>query len=124
MINTITNFMILFGISTFVIIISIPDILIVASYAQPVGKEILLGPNPFKGGDDTYTLDSVTIDKDDTVMWINKDFGIHTITENQGSFSSKDLRPDQSFEYTFENVGTYGYHCKLHPEMMGKIIVN
>lgn len=104
MINTITNFMILFSISTFVIIISIPDIFIVTSCAQPVGKEILIGPNPSKGGDDTYTPDNITIDKGDRVMWIHKDFGIPTITENQGSFSSKDLRPDQSFAYTFESV--------------------
>lgn len=59
-----------------------------------------------------------------TVIWINKDFGIHTVTENQGLFGSEDLRPDQTFEYTFENGGTYDYHCKLHPEMVGKIIVN
>jgi plastocyanin len=30
---------------------------------------------------------------------------------------------DVIFEYTFENGGTYDYHCKLHPEMVGKIIV-
>lgn len=57
-------------------------------------------------------------------MWANKDFGIHTVTDNQGSFSSNDLRPDQTFEHIFNSIGTYDYHCKLHPNMIGKIIVN
>jgi plastocyanin len=46
------------------------------------------------------------------------------VTENQELFSSKDLRPDQTFEYTFDDAGIYEYHCKLHPEMVGKIVVN
>ena len=66
----------------------------------------------------------VTINQGKTVIWTNKDFGIHTVTEDQGLFSSKDLRPDQTFEYTFDSAGTFDYHCKLHPTMTGKIIVN
>lgn len=120
--NTITNFVILASIST--IIISMTDNFLANSYAQSAGKEIVIGPNPSKDGDDVYNPNNITINKGDKVMWINKDFGIHTITENQGLFGSKDLRPDQIFEYTFEDAGTYEYHCKLHPEMVGKIIVN
>jgi plastocyanin len=92
-------------------------------FAQTAVKEIMIGPDSSKDRDDVYNPAEVTIKKDDKVIWINKDFGIHTVTENQGLFSSKDLRPDQTFEHTFENVGTYDYHCKLHPEMVGKIIV-
>lgn len=92
-------------------------------FAQTAVKEIMIGSDSSKDRDDVYNPAEVTIKKDDKVIWINKDFGIHTVTENQGLFSSKDLRPDQTFEHTFENVGTYDYHCKLHPEMVGKIIV-
>jgi plastocyanin len=74
--------------------------------------------------DMAFDPNPVTINQGDTVTWINKDFGIHTITENQELFSSKDLRPDQSFEYTFDSGGTYDYHCKIHPTMTGKVNVN
>jgi plastocyanin len=120
--NIIANFVILVSIST--IIISMTDNFLVNSYAQSAGKEIVIGPDPSKDGDDVYNPNNITINKGDKIMWVNKDFGIHTVTDNQGLFGSKDLRPDQTFEYTFDDAGTYDYHCKLHPEMTGKIIVN
>ena len=27
------------------------------------------------------------------------------------------------FRHTFEDTGSYRYHCKFHPEMMGRLIV-
>lgn len=93
-------------------------------FPQPVDNEIIIGPDLSKDGEDVYNPNEITINKGDKVMWINKDFGIHTVTENEGLFSSENLRPDQTFEYIFENTGTFDYHCKLHPEMVGKIIVN
>jgi len=100
------------------------DIFLITTYAQLVGKEILIGPDQSKDGDDVYNPNNITITTGDKVTWINKDFGIHAVTENQGLFGSEDLRPDQTFEYEFEDIGTYEYHCKLHPDMVGKIIVN
>lgn len=91
-------------------------------FGQTEVIEIVIGPESLKDEDDVYNPAHVTISKDDKVIWINKDFGIHTVTEIQGLFGSEDLRPDEKFEYTFENAGTYDYHCKLHPEMVGKII--
>ena len=74
--------------------------------------------------DKSYDPNPLTINQGDTVTWTNKDFGIHTVTENQELFGSDDLRPDQTFDHTFDSAGTYDYHCKLHPTMIGKIIVN
>ena len=120
--NSFTNFIFfIFTLtSTFMIF---TDIYSKNTYAQVVIKEILIGPDASKNGDDVYNPANIAVNKSDKVIWINKDFGIHTVTENQGLFGSEDLRPDQTFEYTFENAGTYDYHCKLHPEMVGKIIV-
>lgn len=114
--------MILASIAT--LIISMTDIFLMTIYAQPVVKEVLIGPDVSKDGNDVYNPNNITINKGDRAIWINKDFGIHTVTENQGLFGSENLRPDETFEYTFENAGTYEYHCKLHPEMVGKIVVN
>lgn len=104
--------------------ISVTDMFSINIFAQPIVKEILIGPDSSEEENDIYNPNDITINKGDKVMWTNNDFGIHTVTENQGLFSSKDLRPDQTFEYTFEAVGIYDYHCRLHPEMTGEITVN
>jgi plastocyanin len=119
--KTYTNFIILAFFAT-TIVMNVTNIF-QNIFAQPVDNEIIIGPDSSKDGDDVYNPNEITINKGDKLMWINKDFGIHTVTENEGLFSSEDLRPDQTFEYTFETVGTYDYHCKL-PEMVGKIIVD
>ncbi len=38
-------------------------------------------------------------------------------------FDTGMLQPDQSFEYTPENVGEFPYFCMLHPWMQGVLIV-
>ena len=35
-------------------------------------------------------ISPITISQGDTVVWTNNDFGIHTVTENNNVFSSKD----------------------------------
>lgn len=58
-----------------------------------------------------------------TVIWTNNDFGIHTVTDNKGSFESDSLRPDNTFEHKFDKVATYDYHCILHPTMVAQVVV-
>lgn len=58
-----------------------------------------------------------------TVVWTNVDFGIHTVTDDNGSFESDNLRPDDTFRFTFNEVGTYNYHCALHPTMVAQVEV-
>ena len=94
-----------------------------SAYAQS-NNEVSIVSDASELADKAFDPNPVTINQGDTVTWTNKDFGIHTVTENQELFSSKDLRPDQTFEYTFDSAGTFDYHCKLHPTMTGKIIVN
>lgn len=120
--KTYTNF-IVFAFFATTTLISVANLFQII-FAQNVVNEILIEPDQSKDGDDVYNPNNITINQGDKVMWINKDFGIHTVTENQGLFGSENLRPDETFKYTFEDAGTYDYHCKLHPEMVGKIVVN
>ncbi|MFA5830004.1 MAG: cupredoxin family copper-binding protein [Candidatus Gracilibacteria bacterium] len=69
----------------------------------------------------SFDPQTVQIDKGVTVLWTNKDAVPHTITGD--SFSSGPLSPGQSFSYTFADDGTFAYHCSLHPQMTGSIIV-
>lgn len=58
------------------------------------------------------------------ITWTNFDNAGHTITSDTGAFTSKILSKGQSYEYVFNKLGTYPYHCVLHPEMKAYIIVD
>ncbi|KPK22349.1 MAG: hypothetical protein AMJ70_06220 [Dehalococcoidia bacterium SG8_51_3] len=57
------------------------------------------------------------------VVWYNNDSVAHTITARDNSFDSGDLSPGDTFQYTFEQSGTLEYYCRIHPSMVGKIII-
>jgi plastocyanin len=58
-----------------------------------------------------------------TIVWTNNDSAPHTVTSNDGSFSSGNMNPNDQFSWTFQTPGTYQYHCSYHPWMKGTIIV-
>jgi plastocyanin len=39
-------------------------------------------------------------------------------------FDSGIMQTGQTFRYTFNNPGTFGYHCTVHPSMVGEIVVS
>lgn len=58
------------------------------------------------------------------VTWVNNDSAPHTITSDSGTLlSSSTLSPGQSFSFTFTNPGTVNYHCNIHPNMKGSVVV-
>lgn len=72
--------------------------------------------------------DTLTVKAGTTVTWINMDFVAHmvesgTYDEPLELFDSGSLGYMGAFSYTFNDVGTYEYHCDPHPEMEGVIIV-
>jgi plastocyanin len=46
----------------------------------------------------------------------------HTAT-HAGVFDTKRIQPGESETVKFERRGTFAYHCKIHPFMKGKIVV-
>ena len=76
-----------------------------------------------------YLLDSVEIRVGDTVSWSNDDTAAHTVSSGtpdgmDGIFDSNLFMAGTTFEFTFDNTGTYPYFCMVHPWMTGEIIVN
>jgi len=68
----------------------------------------------------------ITIKRGTRVRWINRDSTAHTATANNGkSFNSGLLFPilRQSYTHTFKSAGKKGYHCNIHPEMKGSVLV-
>ena len=59
----------------------------------------------------------------DTVQWENVSERTHTVTADDGSFSSGDLGSSQTFSRLFATAGTFAYHCTIHAGMVGVIDV-
>src|SRR5215218_5076988 len=58
-----------------------------------------------------------------TVRFVNKDTEAHTATADNNLFDTGVLEPGESFKVYFEGSGTVTYHCELHPDMKGSIVV-
>lgn len=58
-----------------------------------------------------------------TVTWTNTDDDAHSVVADNKAFRSAPLDTGDSYSFTFAAAGTYGYHCGLHPQMVGKIVV-
>ncbi len=53
----------------------------------------------------------------------NTDGASHTWAAVDGSFDSGTLAEGDSFEFTFDEPGTFEYRCNFHPSMTGTITV-
>ena len=69
----------------------------------------------------TFTPNEFYVREKASVLWVNNDNTVHTVTANNGAFDSGDLQPGTTFGYTFNTRGDYSYRCKYHPEMFGVI---
>ena len=58
------------------------------------------------------------------VMFINNNTEPHTATADNGLFDTGVLEPGDSYWVSFEGAGTVRYHCELHPDMKGSIVVD
>ncbi len=68
-----------------------------------------------------YTPSEITIQKGETVTWINMDSIVHTATGS--GFDSGNLSYGKSYKHTFNEAGMFDYYCIPHPYMTGKVIV-
>jgi plastocyanin len=78
--------------------------------------------------DSCYTPSKITIKQGSLVTWMNEDSAFHSVTSGfyddpNELFDSGYLDPQQSFTFSFEDIGTYNYFCTLHPWMKGQVIV-
>jgi plastocyanin len=69
---------------------------------------------------------TIKVSSGSTVTWTNIDNVHHTITMDSGSNgpNSGDIGLNQKYSFKFTKPGTYAYHCMIHPEMHGTVIVN
>ena len=58
-----------------------------------------------------------------TVIWVNKDPNTQDVVSDNKMFDSGNLANGQSYNYTFNQTGSYSYHSSIHPSMNGNIVV-
>jgi len=88
---------------------------------------VLIKGNPLGNPDSLYEPASLTIRTGDTVVWVDRDDSEHTVTPDVNyagwSDGSSYLRPGQRYSYRFTRPGFYRYHCMVHQNMLGVVIV-
>jgi LPXTG-motif cell wall-anchored protein len=66
----------------------------------------------------------LTVAPGTTVTWVNKGQAPHTTTADDGTWDSGTLQPGEDFSFTFDQPGTYTYHCSIHPDMTASVKVS
>lgn len=57
------------------------------------------------------------------LKWTNLDSTAHTVTADDGSWTSTSLNKDGTFSHTFSQPGSVRYHCAIHDTMTGTVEV-
>jgi plastocyanin len=73
-----------------------------------------------------FTPSQISVQKGATVTWTNHDTTAHTVVDdltNVGGPSSGDIQPGSTYSFTFNETGSFQYHCTIHPSMRGTIVV-
>ena len=75
-----------------------------------------------------FTPQTMNINAETTIRWINKDNETHNVISGtpgspSGLFNSGDLGLNGEFPFTFSQPGTYSYFCSHHAGMTGTITV-
>jgi plastocyanin len=81
---------------------------------EELNHEIIISNNQF-------IPSSITIQKGDSIRWINRDNITHSIYNTE--FDSKILKKYEEFKQSFHKSGKYEYICQIHPNLKGSIIV-
>ncbi len=72
-----------------------------------------------------FNPQSLEIEKGTKVIWKNEDLVPHTVVSDPdgGIFKSGIVIYGTTTSFPFESSGRYPYHCSIHPNMHGEIIV-
>lgn len=70
-----------------------------------------------------YDPASITVQVGDSITWTNNDGVPHTVTADNGSFDKPLDADGGTATLTFSTPGTFTYHCTIHPNMHGTVVV-
>ena len=70
-----------------------------------------------------YNPNPVNVTVGTTVRWTNGDGVAHTSTATGGAWNSGNMNNGATFDFKFQTAGTFAYHCTIHPNMVGTVVV-
>jgi plastocyanin len=82
---------------------TVPNTVVISGFA--------FGPSP------------ITVAKNASITWQNKDNVAHTATADDGTWDTGTIAPGASKSLIFANAGTFAYHCTVHPMMKATAVV-
>jgi plastocyanin len=109
----------------------------IPAFAATALLMLAIGPLPASSAGDTATASrtanvsivnfafrpgALAVGKGTKVVFSNTSNTAHTATRAAG-FDTGRIKPGRSASVTFRQRGTFRYHCKIHPEMRGKVVV-
>lgn len=69
-----------------------------------------------------FQPETITVNKGDTIVWINKDIVAHNVTVLPNEeWTSGDIEVGGSWKMVIEE--SFDYYCTVHPPMKGKVEV-
>lgn len=80
-------------------------------------------PNSVQMVNFSFQPANLEVVKGTKVTWTNNDSTAHTVTSDTGVFNSDRIEPGKTYEFTFNDTGTFPYHCSIHTTMKANIIV-
>jgi plastocyanin len=70
----------------------------------------------------SFSPSTVQIEAGETIAWVWDDGAVpHDVAFDDGRASAQ--QSDGTWERRFETPGTYDYHCTIHPQMTGTVVV-
>ena len=106
-----------------------------SGYSAPSGPSVAPTPAPpgsttvtIAGGSSTLTTNAfganpLTIATGTTISWLNDDNTTHTSAADGQQWTSGNIAPGGRFNFAFTSPGRFTYHCQIHPNMVGTIVV-
>jgi plastocyanin len=65
----------------------------------------------------------LTVERGDTVEWVNRDIVPHTATATDSAWTTGALVQGQSGRHVAGEPGEQRYFCELHPSMEGRLVL-
>ena len=96
------------------------DVRAICSNAVPIPANVVIIRNF------AFSPSTITVPNGESVTWVNCEAtpGLaHTATSDAGSWRSGLLPPLTSYARTFDQAGSFPYHCEPHPGMKATVVV-
>jgi plastocyanin len=71
----------------------------------------------------SYSPPQIDVVAGDTVTWTNDSVRKHTVSAQDGSWSSPEVFAGDRFAHGFDRTGAFAYYCRIHPFMRGMFMV-